>query len=213
MRKSIIVFAFVSAMITVAGCSKGPNKNDATGLAIGYLSNMVPGITKDEISILKTFEKDGDTIVVVQAGGMLCDMPVIKGKDGWLARGISCSGQFESPEKAAVRKKNAISTKLKAEINESNKKLPKEEDGLKTDKMLFENNTIILKLTLLEYNSSDIKTTFINEKKNNWTGMLCSDPLIHDYMYNDIAYEYRVYDKNGTSIFNHIVNKNVCSQS
>ena len=106
MRKTLKKFLFVlvlSAGLCQSGCSNGPDKAASTDLAYQYLSKMVPGIEAKDIYIAKIKENSGDTIVVVQAGNMICEMPVLKGKDGWMATGISCNGQFKPAEKEVAQ--------------------------------------------------------------------------------------------------------------
>ena len=66
-----------------AGCGSKPSKSESIQLGYQYLESMVPGIKKSEINVLKTYMKDESPVVVIQAGDMICEMPVLK-RQGWL---------------------------------------------------------------------------------------------------------------------------------
>lgn len=212
MRRISIVIASVVAFVSLVGCSKGPNNKDASNLAMNYLSGMVPGITEKDISILKTFEKEGNTIVVVQAGGMLCDMPVIKGKDGWLARGISCNGQFESPEKSAERSRNAFFAMVKKDCEERNKKTPYYSDdrSVRYDKIEFENNSMIYKATMVDIAANEMSEKDKKEENKAKIELLCSNDGSRSLLFNGITVVYDINDKNGSPLMKSIISKGDC---
>jgi hypothetical protein len=213
MLRACILLVSLIACINLIGCSKGPSNKDASNLAFSFLSGMIPGITEKEISILKTLEKEGNTIVVVQAGEMLCNMPVIKRKDGWIASGILCNGQFEPPEKAAIRALNAIRDDIKTEIDQLNNKGPytSEDGNVRYNKAEFENNVAAYYITLLNTNAMDCTNKIITEKIKPLINSLCSDSESKELLIHDISYKINSYDSDGNLSLKHIINRDICN--
>ena len=164
------------------GCSSKPSKSESQQLGYQYLTSMVPGIKMEEVSVLKTYMKDESPVVVLQAGDMICEMPVLKGKDGWISRGISCNGQFESPEKAVLRQKKLFRESVVKYVQQVNDDIVKKpstaeiDEGIKLKKASLANDTMIIDIVLnkeaavgfkerLEsMRSNFIKTTCTNEE-------------------------------------------------
>ena len=48
------------------------------------------GATASEIKVIKSYEKDGKTVMVLQIKNMICDMPMIEIDGQWSATGINC---------------------------------------------------------------------------------------------------------------------------
>ena len=106
--KKVMPLLFIAVCLLTA-CTKAPSNAESKKIAVGYLNNFIPEATEDKISIAKSYEKEGNTIVVFQAGqSMVCEMAVLKGKDGWIGRGIDCSGEFYTPEQKKVSNSNTM---------------------------------------------------------------------------------------------------------
>jgi len=214
MRKLQVFLILLAAILSLSGCSPSPGKTEATKLAHNYISGFVPGVQEKDISILKTYEKDGNTIVAVQAGGMLCDMAVIKGKDGWMGRGISCNGKFETPEKEAERYRDNLIASLNKKVEEMNKEMPSvAKDGItRNDKAEFLNNKMRFYRTILTVASSTVDPQKIDEFKKSLSTELCSKKSALEFINSGFAYEYIYNDKDGKPLFTHLVDKDVCGK-
>lgn len=212
MYRIIVAFITLIACANLFGCSKGPSNEVAKKLAQGYLSSMVPGISENEFSILKSFQQEGNTIVVVQAGGMVCNMSVIKGKHGWIAKGISCNGQFEPQEKAAERKRSFMLASMKQAVEELNKKVPTMSADGKTrnDKYELVNNTMVIYQTNVTAKASDMTAKEIEDKRAEYLAIQCVK--LKELVSNGISYEYDVKDKDGMPLIKHLINSETCSK-
>ena len=213
MLRACILLVSLIACINIIGCSKGPSNKKASNLAFNYLSGMIPGITENEISILNSLEKNGNTIIVVQAGGLLCNMPVLKGNDGWIATGISCNGKFEPPDKAAVRTLNVFRDGIKNEIGKINKKTPytSKDGNVRYDKAEFNNNAAVFYITLLNTKVIDCTNKLITDKLKPLINSLCTDSDSSKILIHDISYEFNSYDSDGNLSLKHIINKDICN--
>ena len=212
MYRIIVTFFALIACASLVACSKKPSNEVAKKLAQEYLSGMVPGISEEEISVKETVEKEGKTIVVVQAGGMVCDMTVIKGKDGWKTGGVSCNGQFESPEKDADRKRNFMIANMKQSVDELNKKVPTmSADGtLRTDKYELVNNTMVVHQTNVMANAGAATAKEIEDKRADYLSKACVK--YKELVTSGINYEYDVKDKDGKPLIKHLINNETCSK-
>ncbi len=202
-------------LLLLLACTKAPGKKEATDLAYQYLTNIAPGIEKNEISILKSYEKDADTIMVVQAGGMLCDMPVIKGKDGWIARGMRCEGQFESAEKAEARRIKRRVAETAKDIEELNKKVPyvdPEASNVRYDKFEFDTatRTVRTRVTRTDITRADIGIKGPKEFEQYYISSLCSDPQALPFFNDGFARKLILRGKDGEIIAEVTVNKDIC---
>ena len=60
---------------------------------IGGYNKLVEDIEKEnDIKIVKSFEKDGKLVYILQIKGMICEMPMIEIDKQWNATGIKCGG-------------------------------------------------------------------------------------------------------------------------
>lgn len=206
------LFVLLVALVTLVGCSKGPSNKDASGLALSYLTGMAPGITEKDISILKSFEKEGNTIVVVQAGGMLCDMPVIKGKDSWIARGISCNGQFETKE--ILEKRNQLLAQLTTDAVEINKKFPTYHgNDLRFDKYEISEGSMILHATYTKYAHKDINDKILHDSKLDLKNKACSDKYTRSFIKEGIPQFVVAYDSNNNKIYKYRIDEGSCNNN
>lgn len=212
MFKIVVAIVTLIACANLVGCSKQPSDKVAKKLAQVYLSSTVPGITENEVNVIKSFEKDGGTIVVVQAGGMTCDMTVIKEKGGWKIREVSCNGQFEPQEKAAERKRTFMIASMKQSVEELNKKVPTTSaDGtLRTDRYELVDNTMIVHQTNVTANAGDLTATQIEDKKAGYLPTACVK--YKELVTNGITYVYDVNDKNGNPLIKHLINNETCNK-
>ena len=208
--------SIVLILFAITGCSNSPSNKEATDLAYSYLSDFTPGIEKNEINILKSYEKEANTIVVVQAGGMLCEMPVIKGKDGWIGRGISCNGQFESPEKAEARRKKVKIAAMIKGVEDLNKKCPfinERNKNVRHDKFEFDKttNTVRRYETYLDIKYADVTQQYIKQEEERVLLDACNDStLLKDI--NDVSMEIDVKGNDGKPFIKHIISKDTCAK-
>jgi hypothetical protein len=211
MYRTRVFFVACIVCVNLLGCSQGPSDKVARNLALNYLSGMVPGITETEIAVIKSVEKDGYLTVTIQAGGMTCDMPVTKGKKGWVARGVTCTGQFEAPEKAAERKRSYMLASMKQSIDGLNKKVPTmSADGtLRTDNYELVDASMIVHQTNLAAKAGDMTPRDIDGMKAAFLATSCVK--MKELVANGIRYEYVVNDKDGNLLVKHLVNSETCS--
>ena len=47
---------------------------------------------ENDIKIVKSFEKDGKIVYILQIKGMICEMPMIEIDKQWNSTGIKCGG-------------------------------------------------------------------------------------------------------------------------
>ena len=47
---------------------------------------------ENDIKIVKSFEKDGKLVYILQIKGMICEMPMIEIDKQWNATGMKCGG-------------------------------------------------------------------------------------------------------------------------
>lgn len=173
----VLIFAVIIGLI---GCGKPP-KDVARKIVLSYFGAREELILED-IKYLNAYSKDGGYTVNIQAGNALCEMPMIKGDKEWVAKGISCNGQFLSPEKFKERKKVRISEEIKKEMASENAKLPKTlENGIRIEKLTFDGTRFSGVLT------SPLKATeFTDKKKKDVTaeiiGIKCKNPAVRDGM-------------------------------
>jgi len=214
MTRMTVLLVSLLACINLVGCSKGPSNRNASKLALNYLSRIIPGITEKEIIISGTLEMGDNTVVIVQAGGMYCDMPVIKSEGRWAAKNISCYGQFESAEKAVVRLQNTARSHLKTKVDSINSKLLYTIDNdVMYNKHEFANDTAVYYLTLLDTKNIDCTNELISSKLKPLIHSLCSDYDTHKgYFYYDVSYDYSYHDSNGKLTSKHITNEDICDK-
>lgn len=177
--KRLIVLIF-TVIIGIIGCGKPP-KDVARKIVLGYFGAREELILED-IKYLNAYSKDGGYTVNIQAGDALCEMPMIKGDKEWLAKGISCNGQFLSPEKFKERKKIRISEGIKKDIASESAQFPKTLDnGIRVEKITFDGTRFSVVAT------SPLKASeFTDKKKKDVTaeiiGIKCKNPTARDGM-------------------------------
>ena len=71
------------------GCSSTPDDKTVKSLAALY---NIKSAQENDIKIVKSFEKDGKLVYILQIKGMICEMPMIEINKNWSATGISCRG-------------------------------------------------------------------------------------------------------------------------
>jgi len=214
MKRTFILLVLLLTCINLVGCSKGPSNKIASKLAVNYLSGMIPGITAEEIDIVDTVEIGGNTTVLVRAGGMFCDMPVIKNNGTWEVGTMSCYGQFEPPERAVARLENTFRSRFKTKLNDINSKLLylTDTNNVRYDKHEFDSDTAVYYVTLLGTRDTDCTNELISSKLKPLITSICSDYETHrDYLYYDVSYEFSYTDRNGNPTSKHIVNEDICN--
>jgi hypothetical protein len=214
MTRTSILAVLLLACLSVVGCSNRPSDKKTAELAYKYLSGRIPGITEQEIRILGRLETEGSTTVIVQAGGLYCDMPVIKSNGGWVAGNMSCYGQFEPPEKAVVRLQDTFRARFKTKVAGINKKLlyTSDDNNVRYNNHEFYTDTAVYHVTLLDSRYVDCTNEHISSKLKSFIISLCSDYETHrEHVYYDISYDYSYLDSNGNLTSKHIVNQDICS--
>lgn len=215
--KFLKVAAVCLALGVLSGCGSKPSKSESVQMGYHYLTSMVPGITTEEISVLKTYMKEESPVVVLQAGDMICEMPVLKGKDGWIARGISCNGQFESPEKAALRQKKLFResvVKYVAQVNEDIVKKPNSADigdGIKLKKATLSNDTIVIDIVLSKEAAVGF-TDRIAAMRSNFVKTTCTNDQYSKAFKNGYSIDHVFVTEDNAKVTNVMITPADCSQ-
>lgn len=55
-------------------------------------AHNIKSAKENDIKIVKSFEKDGKLVYILQIKGMICEMPMIEIDKQWNATGIKCGG-------------------------------------------------------------------------------------------------------------------------
>ena len=71
------------------GCSPTPDEKTVKSLAVLY---NIKSAQENDIKIVKSFEKDGKLVYILQIKGMICEMPMIEIDKQWNAIGMKCGG-------------------------------------------------------------------------------------------------------------------------
>ncbi|WP_198304535.1 hypothetical protein [Arcobacter vandammei] len=71
------------------GCSSTPDEKTVKNIAVQY---NITSAQESDIKIVKSFEKDGKIVYILQIKGMICEMPMIEIDKQWNATGIKCGG-------------------------------------------------------------------------------------------------------------------------
>ncbi|MGJ0338233.1 hypothetical protein [Aliarcobacter cryaerophilus] len=71
------------------GCSSTPDEKTVKSLAALY---NIKSAKENDIKIVKSFEKDGKIVYILQIKGMICEMPMIEIDKQWNATGMKCGG-------------------------------------------------------------------------------------------------------------------------
>ena len=214
MTRTSILAVLLLTCFSVVGCSNGPSDKKTADLAFNHLSGMIPGITAQEIRILGRLETEGTTTIIVQAGGLYCDMPVIKSNGRWATGNMSCYGQFEPPEKAAVRLQETFRARFKTKVAGISKKLlyTSDDNNVRYNHHELYTDTAVYHVTLIGSRYVDCTNEHISSKLKTIINSLCSDYETHrDHVYYDVSYDYSYHDSNGNLTSKHIVNQDICS--
>lgn len=73
----------------IYGILTQPSDEVVKNIASNY--NVVYAKTTD-INILKSYEEKGKLVYILNIKGMICEMPMLKVDDEWIATGIDCRG-------------------------------------------------------------------------------------------------------------------------
>ena len=71
------------------GSSSTPDEKTVKSLAALY---NIKSAQENDIKIVKSFEKDGKLVYILQIKGMICEMPMIEIDKQWSATGMKCGG-------------------------------------------------------------------------------------------------------------------------
>lgn len=70
-----------------------PSSSTVKNIATQYASQMAFGGPYASITILKSYERNGETVEVLQINNTICKMPMLKNASGeWIATGMYCGG-------------------------------------------------------------------------------------------------------------------------
>jgi len=211
------VFLFI--LMCIAGCS-GPSKDEARGIALSYFKGMYAWMEKEDIEILKTYSKDSNTIVVLQIGEAICDMTVVKGKDAWLGRQISCGGSITPPKGVNLEERYRAKkiASIKKDIEELNKKCPyfaEIEPNARYDKLEFDEktNTVIFYKTYINYEHADAKSkNAIKTATNDNLAETCNSSGMPSLIYDGVSARFHMKAKDGSILHDFTVDKEFCDK-
>ena len=71
------------------GCSSTTDEKTVKSLDVLY---NIKSAQENDIKIVKSFEKDGKIVYILQIKGMICEMPMIEIDKQWNSTGIKCGG-------------------------------------------------------------------------------------------------------------------------
>ena len=71
------------------GCSSTPDEKTVKSIAVLY---NIKSAQENDIKIVKSFEKDGKLVYILQIKGIICEMPMIEIDKQWNATGMKCGG-------------------------------------------------------------------------------------------------------------------------
>ena len=128
--------------LSLTGCG-GPPKDVSRKILLQYLEKE--GVLLEDIKFVSSYAKDGGYTVNLMAGQATCEMPMLKVDGKWIAKGMSCSGGYFTPEQAKDRSKKLMIKTVQDEISKLMKTLPKTADnGVITTKVTFDasSNTV-----------------------------------------------------------------------
>jgi len=88
MKMTLKFTAVVLLLLGLTGCS-GPSDDIVKNIASQY---HISGAKASDIKIVKSYDKDGKTVMVLQIKNMICEMPMLEINGQWNATGINCGG-------------------------------------------------------------------------------------------------------------------------
>ncbi|MBI5892542.1 MAG: hypothetical protein HZB79_02640 [Deltaproteobacteria bacterium] len=207
LSRKLVVFVLFAFIVGLSGCGKPP-KDVVRKMALNYLKS--DGLILDDIKYLSAYSKDGGYTVNIQAGDALCEMPMIKGEKDWIAKGISCSGQFLSHEEIAKRKKALFSEELKKEVAGANAKGPQTlENGVRIEKATFDGSRLSWLMTsplnAVEF-TEEAKKTIMTEL----IAKLCTLPSTRNAFEAGFSYGYDINSVDGKPVLSLTINAKDC---
>jgi hypothetical protein len=211
----------VLSLFLVIGCSPAPDDETAKSLAMSYLSegfgfDQVP-VEKDMIKILKSFEREGAPVMTFQVGGMICDMPVLKTDQGWIARGISCQGSIYTPEQLYKKKKDQYLEKFREEAEQLKTKPPVSQGGPQTTGMHVENDNVFYEVTFFKTASvNEFEPSRLKEIRRDLDAKIqqdvCTNGRYRDGINHGIKVTYTILASDKTELVSVSIDKEKCSQ-
>lgn len=145
---------------------------------------------------------------------MICDMPIIKGTDGWLASGMHCNGAYETPDKAVARKKKHLLSLIRKEIEKETPSFPKKmEEGLNIVKAEIIPESSTARYT---YVFTDVEANNVDSKKKQvidfrLLSSFCSNKDLRDASSVGIKTEYVYLDKKNNPLTTIVVSEETCA--
>jgi len=88
MRLTLKTTVVILLLLGFTGCG-GPSDNIVKNIAAQY---NISGAKASDIKIVKSYDKDGKTVMVLQIKNMVCEMPMLEIDGQWNATGIHCGG-------------------------------------------------------------------------------------------------------------------------
>lgn len=88
MKVTLKLTAIVFLLLGLTGCG-GPSDDIVKKIAAQYNIN---GAKASDVKIVKSYDKDGKTVMVLQIKNMICEMPMLEINGQWNSTGIHCGG-------------------------------------------------------------------------------------------------------------------------
>ena len=171
-KKALLTLVLATMCLSLTACG-GPPKDEARKNLLAYLEK--DGVLLEDIKFVSSYAKDGGYTVNLIAGQATCEMPMLKVDGKWIAKGMSCNGAYFTPEQAKERRKIALIKAYKEDAAKANSKLPEtDKDGVRKDKITFENNQYIVHITSVS-KASDYTEADKKERSIQYQTQLCSD--------------------------------------
>lgn len=184
MKRSTTVLLLTVYAALFAGCSNKPSDETTRNLVSQYLEqspSMTGGlkVPKEKIKVSNSYDKDGRKVMVVRVGGMVCDMPVIKGDKDWMATGISCNGSVYTPEEAAQEQKKEGLEYYEKAGDELKKKGPQKVGAVQVDSITVKGDTVTIETSVPGVTAAQLdekkKAVIANEAQNSVLADYCND--------------------------------------
>jgi hypothetical protein len=194
MKKVLWLMVLFLVAFAVAGCGKPP-KDVARKLALSYVDDSE--LVLADVEYLSAYAKEGGYTVNVRVGDAICEMPMIKGEKGWLAKGISCNGSFLSSEKRAERRRSRLARQIKDAVESENRKGPRTfPNGVKFEKASFDGS--IYKIVLISpHESSYFSEKFISTVKGEIIDFYCWDDSVRQVLSAGFSYFFDISSSDG----------------
>jgi len=88
MKRTLKLLATSFLVLGFTGCG-GPSDSIVKNIAAQY---NVMGAKESDIKIVKSYDKDGKTVMVLKIKNFVCEMPMLEIDGQWTATGMHCGG-------------------------------------------------------------------------------------------------------------------------